>query len=278
MTIDAELLKKMKPNDPPTLHLYEWEGEAATYGYFLDPKKFLDLEKVEALGLSLARRPTGGGIIFHVSDLAFSVLVPANFPHYSTNTLDNYDFINSAVKRGVKTLLHRFLGSILDETQPSPSSSELFSSPIMPSAIESSNRSKSKAQSPFSSEVHPKNIYNSFEHNKSLTLLQEEPIPLDESCCHFCMAKPTKYDVMLEGWKIAGAAQRRRKQGYLHQGSIAIALPKENFLNQVLLKGTQVHEAMLAHTFSLLGKDWTQNDLEEVRRTLKRQLQEELTR
>ncbi|QVL58405.1 MAG: hypothetical protein KFB93_08750 [Simkaniaceae bacterium] len=220
MAIDAELLEKMKPDDPPILHLYEWERDSATYGYFLDPKKFLDLEKAEAQGLSLARRPTGGGIIFHVSDLAFSVLVPANFPHYSTNTLDNYDFINSAVKRGVKTF---------------------------------------------------------FKDAESLSLLPEEPAPLDESCRHFCMAKPTKYDVMLEGRKIAGAAQRRRKQGYLHQGSIAIALPKENFLNKVLLKGTLVHEAMLANTFSLLGRKWTANDLEEVRKTLKHQLQEELT-
>ncbi|MDN3509168.1 MAG: hypothetical protein P0S93_04035 [Candidatus Neptunochlamydia sp.] len=220
MAIDAKLLEEMKPDDPPILHLYEWEGNAATYGYFLDPKKFLDVEKGESLGLSLARRPTGGGIIFHISDLAFSVLVPANFPHYSTNILDNYDFINSAVKRGVKIF---------------------------------------------------------FENAESLTLLPYEPTPFDESCCHFCMAKPTKYDIMLEGRKIAGAAQRRRKQGYLHQGSIAITLPEENFLNQVLLEGTQVHKAMLTHTFSLLGKDWTQKDLEEVRETLKHQLQEELT-
>ncbi len=220
MAIDANLLEKMKPDDSPILHLYDWEGKAATYGYFLDPGKFLDLAVAERVGLSLVRRPTGGGIIFHVSDFAFSVLVPANFPHYSTNTLDNYDFINTAVKRGVNNFL---------------------------------------------------------ETSESLTLLPEEPTPLDESCRHFCMTKPTKYDVMLQGRKIAGAAQRQRKQGYLHQGSIAIALPKENFLNEVLLEGTQVHEAMLENTFSILGREWTPNDLEEVRETLKRQLQEELT-
>lgn len=221
MAIDAKLLEDMKPDDAPTLHLYEWEGDAATYGHFLDPKKFLDFDQAETLGLSLARRPTGGGIIFHVSDLAFSVLVPANFPHYSTNTLDNYDFINSAVKRGVKNFL---------------------------------------------------------ENSEGLDLLPEEPAPLDESSRHFCMAKPTIYDVMLGSRKIAGAAQRRRKQGYLHQGSISIALPKENFLNKILLKGTQVQEAMEANTFSILGDDWTESDLEEVRNQLKRQLQKELTR
>ena len=41
MAIDAKLLEEMKPDDSPILHLYEWEGKAATYGYFLDPKKFL---------------------------------------------------------------------------------------------------------------------------------------------------------------------------------------------------------------------------------------------
>ena len=218
MEIDRDLLEKMQPSDAPILHFYDWEGDAATHGYFLDPGKFLDLEAAGQMGLSLARRPTGGGIVFHVSDLAFSALVPADHPHFSLNTLDNYDFINSAVKRGVKTFF---------EDEPS--------------------------------------------------LLPEEPIPLDENCRHFCMAKPTIYDVMLEGRKVAGAAQRRRKQGYLHQGSIAIALPKENFLNSVLLPNTQVQEAMLSKTFSILGLGWTQNDLIQVRETLKRQLQKELT-
>lgn len=217
MEIDRNLLEKMKPGNVPILHFYDWEGDAATYGYFLDPGKFLDLETASKVGLSLARRPTGGGIVFHVSDLAFSVLVPADHPYFSLNTLDNYNFINSAVKRGVKIFL---------ENEPS--------------------------------------------------LLPEEPIPLDEDCRHFCMAKPTIYDVMLEGRKVAGAAQRRRKQGYLHQGSIAIALPRGDFLNSVLLPNTQVQEAMLSNTFSILGQGWTQNDLTQVRETLKHQLQKEL--
>jgi lipoate-protein ligase A len=35
-----------------------------------------------------------------------------------------------------------------------------------------------------------------------------------------CFEKPTRYDVMLNGRKIAGAAQRRTRTGLLHQGSI----------------------------------------------------------
>ncbi|NGX51315.1 MAG: Octanoyltransferase LipM [Chlamydiae bacterium] len=218
MAIDAELLENLSPDDPPLLHFYDWEGDSATYGYFLSPSKLLNLEGARARGLSLARRPTGGGVVFHLSDLAFSILLPAHSPHFSLNTLDNYNFINSGVKRAVKTFLEK------------PS------------------------------------------------LLLEEPLPFDESCRHFCMAKPTKYDVMGEdGRKIAGAAQRRRKEGYLHQGSISIALPKEDFLDAVLLPGTQVREAMFQNTFSILGSGWTPADLQEVRETLKHQLQKEFT-
>lgn len=88
------------------------------------------------------------------------------------------------------------------------------------------------------------------------------------------MAKPTQYDVMLEGKKIAGAAQRLWR--YLHQGSIATALPKEDFFKwDPPSKGPQAEEAMLQNTFSLLGTGLNHSDLKEVRETLKHQLQKE---
>lgn len=212
MDLDAELLEKMQPNDPPLIHFYDWEGDSGTYGYFLKPEEFLDLEKAQKWGLSLARRPTGGGIVFHVSDLAFSVLVPAGFPSYSLSTLDNYNFINNRVKKAVK--------KFLDQTQ-------------------------------------------------ALSLLPQEPEPLDAPSARFCMAKPTIYDVMIGGKKIAGAAQRRRKQGYLHQGSISLALPQEDFLQEILLPGTQVLDAMRQNTFSILGSDYTASELSEARHELR---------
>ena len=212
MDLDAKLLEQMRPNDAPLLHLYEWGEDCGTYGYFLKPENYLDLEKARKWDLSLARRPTGGGIVFHICDLAFSVLVPSGFALFSLNTLDNYNFINDKVKKAVKKFLH------------------------MP---------------------------------EDPSLLPSEPLPLDESSRSFCMAKPTIYDVMIKGKKIAGAAQRKQKQGYLHQGSIAIALPQENFLQDVLLPNTRVLDAMRLNTFSILGKDYTSSDLKEVRHKLR---------
>jgi lipoate---protein ligase len=78
--------------------------------------------------------------------------------------------------------------------------------------------------------------------------------PWDPNCFHFCMAKPTKYDVMWDGRKVAGAAQRKTKKGYLHQGTIALVMPPQEYLEQILLPGTKVKEAMQAHTCPLLGR------------------------
>src|ERR1700722_17844121 len=105
MRLDAELLEKADSFSKPVLHLYEWEGDSATYGYFTDPAKLLHLDNANRLSLSLARRPTGGGIIFHIWDMAFSVLVPSHCSEFSTNTLENYAFVNNAVLAAIKEFL-----------------------------------------------------------------------------------------------------------------------------------------------------------------------------
>lgn len=220
MAIDVKLLKHLSPDASPILHLYDWEGECATYGCLVNPHTFLDMKQVKSLKLNIVKRPTGGGIIFHSYDFAFSVIVPAHCKYYCKNTLDNYYLINSKVKTAVEKCI-------------------------------------------------------TLDHN--LSFLSEKTTPLDESCTHFCMAAPTKYDLLVGEKKIVGSAQRRQKQGYLHQGSIAIAWPKKDFLYEVLLPGTQVVEALFQNTFFVLNEDWTAIELQEVRTTLKRQLQKEFT-
>jgi lipoate-protein ligase A len=220
MRIDAQLLEKADTFSTPVLHLYDWAGDSATFGYFTDPADFLNVGNAAKLGLNLAKRPTGGGIIFHIWDLAFSVLVPAHCPEFSMGTLENYALINNAVLASVK----EFLGN-----QP------------------------------------------------PLSLTPEDYASWDSNCSHFCMAKPTRYDVMWEGKKVAGAAQRKTKKGFLHQGSIALVLPPLDYLDEILLPGTQVREAMLAHTCPLLGSSATPEQMKEARESLRALLATHLT-
>lgn len=215
MRFDERLLLELGPDSSPILHLYRWNGPCATYGYFIDPSKHLDLDKIEKHRLTLARRPTGGGIVFHIWDLAFSFLMPSNHPCFSKTTLDNYRFVNEAVKETMEGFLH-------------------LRDPL-------------------------------------------ELLPQDASGpSHFCMARPTIYDVVHQGRKIAGAAQRRRKNGYLHQGTISLALPHVELLSDVLVSQREVLQAMMAYTYAPLGRYWGAEDLRSMREEIQKRLAENL--
>lgn len=196
MQKDQELLRSLGLEKDPILHFYRWKGPSATYGYFLDPSQFFSMEGIKEKGLHLAKRPTGGGIIFHIWDLAFSALIPSTHPLFSQGTLENYATINNRVLAAIEEFLQK----------------------------------------------------------KGLELTPEDGVILGEGCANFCMAKPTKYDVMLKGKKVAGAAQRKTKEGFLHQGSISLLMPSKEFLERVLLSKLNVIEAMNTFTFPLLGE------------------------
>lgn len=194
MRFDEKLLEELKN---PTLHLYQWARPSATFGYFIRPENHLDLKKAAYHNLDLARRPTGGGIVFHIWDLAFSFLLPSSHPSFSENTLENYRFVNNAVLAAVRSFL--------------------------------------SLQEP-------------------LELIAANAPSLGPDCQNFCMAKPTQYDVVYQGMKIAGAAQRKRKQGYLHQGTIALGRPDFSLLNDVLLSKSDVLAAMMSYSFAPLER------------------------
>jgi len=209
MDLDAKLLSDLDPNSSsPILHLYDWSAPSVTYGHFIDPSRYF----IQDPHVDLARRPTGGGIIFHTTDWAFSILVPAAHPAYSLNVMENYAFVN----RLVIDLITQFMG----------------------------------------------NGYGS-----QMTLLSQEPLACNQPVSCFCMAKPTRYDVMVNGKKVGGGAQRRTKAGFLHQGSISLAPPDEKLVESALLPGISVRKAMQENTFALL-RDTSSADLQEARRAL----------
>lgn len=208
MQVDAELLRALTPESDPILHLYDWVKPSLTYGFFAQPEKLLNLDAVEEHGFDLARRPTGGGVVFHVWDLAFSVLIPSGSHLYSQNTLDNYELINQVVFNVVQN----FVGT-----------------------------------------------------NVLMTLTPHDAMMKNPQQAFFCMARPTKYDLVVGKKKIAGAAQRKMKQGFLHQGTIALQFPDLNLLDEIL-PSEEVREAMRQTTFPLLGEN---DSLEDGRRQLK---------
>ena len=210
MERDEKHLLSIKPDDDPILHFYEWQSPAATYGFFMKPEQLF--RHTDAL--DLARRPTGGGVLFHLWDLAFSVIVPANHHGYSADIMKNYKFINDAVLRAVKETL---------------------------------------------------------DPSVSVSLLPEDPVALDSLSKYFCFAKPTIYDVMIDGKKIAGSAQRRKRNAFLHQGSISIAMPSFDFIQKILPEQAVVTEAMKLNTYFILNEP-SQSQFVDAQEELKKRL------
>lgn len=207
MAIDSDLLAAISSASNPILHAYNWIAPAATYGYFCDPSLWLDAHVVQELGLDLARRATGGGITLHTNDLAFSFLLPAHHPAFTTSTLANYAFVNNAVGKAIELWLHT-----------------------------------------------------------PLSLLPDDTTPLSEGCRHFCMARATRYDIVVNGRKIGGAAQRRTDRGYLHHGTIALTWPDPS-ITKPLFRDEKVWDAIMLTTLPLLGSS-TSEELLKARQDL----------
>ncbi len=191
MEKDIFLLQSLEENPRSILHFYNWESLSVTYGYFTNPSRLLYTEQMKKEGIDLAKRPTGGGVIFHIWDLAFSLLVPRSSPFFSENTLQNYAFVHKGVFEALSSCFPLLEGSEMIE--------EDF-----------------EAKSPFSSS--------------------------------FCMAKPTKYDLVYRGKKLAGAAQRKTRFGFLHQGSLSLFMPEEEKLKR-WVKDSEVISSIMNHSY-----------------------------
>ena len=75
----------------PVLRLYRWKQKAATFGY---AQRLADVQKTTG-GIPLARRWTGGGIVFHGEDLTIALAVPASASPPPPRSL--YSLIHSAI-------------------------------------------------------------------------------------------------------------------------------------------------------------------------------------
>ena len=82
MAIDEALLRSFDPAvSLPVLRLYGWNPPALSMGRFQKAAGVLDLERCRADGVSVVRRVTGGGVIYHADELTYSlVCAPGQIP------------------------------------------------------------------------------------------------------------------------------------------------------------------------------------------------------
>jgi lipoate-protein ligase A len=79
MALDEVTAESVAAGGPATVRLYRWEPSTLSLGYNQDPET-IDWAYCEREGITVTRRPTGGGAIYHddYGDVSYSIVVPAD--------------------------------------------------------------------------------------------------------------------------------------------------------------------------------------------------------
>ncbi len=72
MALDEKIFKRYLGDGIGVLRLYQWRKPSFTYGFSQDPKSQLNLPACVIDGVEVAKRITGGGILFHDDEITYS--------------------------------------------------------------------------------------------------------------------------------------------------------------------------------------------------------------
>lgn len=92
------------------VRFYTWPAPSCTWGVFVRPEELVKEGALERYSIAHATRPTGGGLLFHGTDLALSVFLPAAHPKLSFESQDNYDMIHALMLEGLAPHLEKRFG------------------------------------------------------------------------------------------------------------------------------------------------------------------------
>lgn len=125
MALDEALLET---TDRPLLRVYRWAEPTVSFGYSLPLASVRDRFPT----LPCVRRWTGGGIVGHLDDWTFALLVPSSEPLASVRPLQAYRLIHSEVAKALTKI-----GCPARLAQPRDCANDLacFSSPVLHDVI-----------------------------------------------------------------------------------------------------------------------------------------------
>ena len=165
MALDEALLQSFDSHSTqPVLRLYGWSPPALSLGRFQKADDILDLEKCRAAGVSVVRRITGGGVIFHADELTYSIVCAPHHIPASDSIKDSFRVLTAFLLQ-----FYRDLGLDAGYAVDRKSSAEKIG-----------ERSE------------------------------------------FCFAGKETFDILINGRKIGGNAQRRKREVIFQHGSIPL--------------------------------------------------------
>ncbi|MFC7139697.1 biotin/lipoate A/B protein ligase family protein [Halosimplex aquaticum] len=92
MALDEIAAESAADEDVRTLRVYRWDPSTLSLGYHQDPAT-VDWDFCECEGITVTRRPTGGGAIYHDErgDISYSIVAPAD--ELPGDLLESYELL-----------------------------------------------------------------------------------------------------------------------------------------------------------------------------------------
>jgi len=104
MAVDEAILLAVAAGEaPPTVRFFAWQPPCLSLG-FSQPQADVDLDRLQALGWGLVRRPTGGRAILHTDELTYSVIAPSAEPRVAGAVVESYRHLSEGLLRGLELL------------------------------------------------------------------------------------------------------------------------------------------------------------------------------
>jgi lipoate-protein ligase A len=183
MAIDESILLGVaEGNSPPTLRFFSWTPPTLSLGY-AQPLSDVDMDRLQARGWGLVRRPTGGRAILHTDELTYSVITPQTDPRVEGGIVESYRRLSEGLGRGLELM------DLIARNDAVYATAE---------HTESTEKNKDK---------------NSVGSVLSVVKKAENPV---------CFEVPSNYEITIIGKKLVGSAQARKQGVVLQHGTLPL--------------------------------------------------------
>ncbi|NBD25484.1 lipoate--protein ligase family protein [Paenibacillus glycinis] len=225
MAIDeAMLTAHQEGRVPPTVRFYGWSPATLSIGYFQQADKEVDREALRERGLGFVRRATGGRAVLHDRELTYSIVVSEDYAGIPASVAEAYRVLSMGLLIGFRELgLDAKMtglgeaedGADAEATSPLPDSAAGQADAEAPSLLADSAAG----------------------HHDTAGAARR-------AASAACFDAPSKYELVVEGRKIAGSAQMRAKGVILQHGSILLELDADQLFEVLRFAGPEEKERM----------------------------------
>ncbi|MDP2912463.1 MAG: lipoate--protein ligase family protein [Candidatus Omnitrophota bacterium] len=165
MALDEKIFHQYMIDGIPIFRVYGWDTPSFTYGVSQSPENEIDMARCGADGIQIAKRMTGGGLLFHNDEITYSLVCDKTDIGEPDNVFVSY--------RKICAFLISF--------------------------------------------------YRSLGLKASFALEAED---FKDRCAphELCSASREKYDIIINGRKIGGNAQKRKRRVVFQHGSIPLSI------------------------------------------------------